>query len=74
MEDKETDKKYRSLAEEYQDLKQDRQPYLDKAKEAAKYTIPSLKTYGICYERIYVCLNSNRSWTLRLVYDSYQKY
>lgn len=42
MEDKETDKKYRSLAEEYQDLKQDRQPYLDKAKEAAKYTIPSL--------------------------------
>lgn len=42
MEDKETDKKHRSLAEEYQDLKQDRQPYLDKAKEAAKYTIPSL--------------------------------
>lgn len=42
MEGKEIDKKYRSLAEEYQDLKQDRQPYLDKAKEAAKYTIPSL--------------------------------
>lgn len=42
MEGKETDKKYRSLAEEYQDLKQDRQPYLEKAKEAAKYTIPSL--------------------------------
>lgn len=42
MEGKEIDKKYRSLAEVYQDLKQDRQPYLDKAKEAAKYTIPSL--------------------------------
>nr|DAN37716.1 MAG TPA: Head to tail joining protein [Caudoviricetes sp.] len=42
VEGKEIDKKYRSLAEEYQDLKQDRQPYLDKAKEAAKYTIPSL--------------------------------
>lgn len=42
MEGKEIDKKYRPLAEEYQDLKQDRQPYLDKAKEAAKYTIPSL--------------------------------
>ena len=42
MEGKETNKKYRSLAEEYQDLKQDRQPYLEKAKEAAKYTIPSL--------------------------------
>lgn len=42
MEGKETDKKYRSLAEEYQDLKQERQPYLEKAKEAAKYTIPSL--------------------------------
>lgn len=42
MEYKDTDKKCRSLAEEYQNLKQDRQPYLDKAKEAAKYTIPSL--------------------------------
>ena len=35
------DEKYRrTLAEEYESLKQDRQPYLDKAREAAKYTIP----------------------------------
>lgn len=37
-----TDKKYRTLADEYQLMKQDRQPYLDKAKEACKYTLPSL--------------------------------
>ena len=37
-----SDKKDRLLADEYQSLKQERQPYLDKAKEAAKYTIPSL--------------------------------
>ena len=42
MKYKETDKKCRTLADEYQNLKQERQPYLDKAKEAAKYTIPSL--------------------------------
>lgn len=44
MEYKETEKKYRTLAEDYQNLKQDRQPYLDKAKEAASYTIPALIT------------------------------
>lgn len=42
MEYKKTNKKCRTLADEYQDLKQERQPYLEKAKEAAKYTIPSL--------------------------------
>ena len=36
------EKKHRTLADEYQLLIQDRQPYLDKAKEACKYTIPSL--------------------------------
>lgn len=36
------DKKQRTLAAEYELLKQDRQPYLDKAKEACKYTLPSL--------------------------------
>lgn len=35
-------KKVRTLADEYQSMKQDRQPYLEKAKEACKYTIPSL--------------------------------
>jgi len=36
-------KKYeKTLADEYQNMKLDRQPYLEKAKEAAKYTIPSL--------------------------------
>ena len=34
--------KKRTLAAEYESLKQDREPYLTKAKEAAKYTIPSL--------------------------------
>ena len=34
--------KVRTIAAEYEDMKQDRQPYLDKAKEACKYTIPSL--------------------------------
>lgn len=42
MEYKENVKKTRTLAEEYQLMKQDRQPYLDKAKEACKYTLPSL--------------------------------
>jgi hypothetical protein len=32
----------RTLASEYESMKQDRQPYLEKAKLAAKYTIPSL--------------------------------
>lgn len=32
----------KTLAGEYELMKQDRQPYLDKAREAAKYTIPSL--------------------------------
>ena len=40
MEEKETYKK--TLANEYELMKQDRQVYLDKAKIAAKYTIPSL--------------------------------
>lgn len=40
MIDKETET--RTIAAEYQDLKPERQPYLDKAIEAAKYTIPSL--------------------------------
>ena len=31
-----------TLADEYESMKRDRQAYLDKAKEAAKYTIPSL--------------------------------
>lgn len=35
-------KKVRTLADEYQSMKQDRQPYLEKAKYACKYTIPSL--------------------------------
>lgn len=35
-------KKVRTLADDYQSMKQDRQPYLEKAKEACKYTIPSL--------------------------------
>lgn len=35
-------KKRRTLAQEYENMKQDRQPYLDKAKEACKYTLPSL--------------------------------
>ena len=34
--------KTRTIASEYESMKQDRQPYLDKAKEACKYTIPSL--------------------------------
>ena len=34
--------KKRTLASEYEKLKQDREPYLTKAKEAAKYTLPSL--------------------------------
>ena len=34
----------KTLAGEYELMKQDRQPYLDKAREAAKYTIPSLIT------------------------------
>lgn len=42
MKNTDTDKKIRTLADEYQSLKQDRQPYLDKAREAARYTIPSL--------------------------------
>lgn len=33
-----------TLASEYDSMKRDRQAYLDKAKEAAKYTIPSLIT------------------------------
>ena len=32
----------KTLADEYNNLKNDRQPYLDKAREASKYTIPSL--------------------------------
>ena len=36
------EKKVRTLADEYQSMKQDRQPYLEKAKYACKYTIPSL--------------------------------
>lgn len=35
-------KKERTLASQYELMKQDRQPYLDKAKEACKYTLPSL--------------------------------
>lgn len=35
-------KKVRTLASDYQNMKQDRQPYLEKAKYACKYTIPSL--------------------------------
>lgn len=34
----------RTLADEYESMKQDRQPYLDKAKVASEYTIPSLIT------------------------------
>lgn len=33
-----------TIASEYDNMKQDRQPYLDKALESAKYTIPSLIT------------------------------
>lgn len=45
MEFKEKDKespKKRTLASEYRSMEQDRQTYLTKAKEAARYTIPSL--------------------------------
>ncbi len=42
MEYKDSEIKRRTLADEYESLKQDRQPYLSKAKEACKYTIPSL--------------------------------
>lgn len=35
-------KKGKTLADQYQSMKQDRQPYLEKAKYACKYTIPSL--------------------------------
>ena len=45
MEFKENDKespKKRTLASEYRSMEQDRQTYLTKAKEAARYTIPSL--------------------------------
>ena len=42
MKHTESEKKCRTLADEYQTLKQERQAYLDKAKEAARYTIPSL--------------------------------
>ena len=41
--EQEQPKKY-TLSAEYETMKQDRQPYLDKAKIAAKYTIPSLIT------------------------------
>ena len=34
--------KKKTLGSEYQNMKQDREPYLNKAKEAARYTIPSL--------------------------------
>lgn len=36
------DKRHYTLKAEYDSMKQERQPYLDKAREAAKYTIPSL--------------------------------
>ena len=42
MEYKENPIQRRTIADYYESMKQDRQPYLDKAKEAAKYTIPSL--------------------------------
>ena len=32
----------KTLASEYKNMEQDREPYLTKAKEAARYTIPSL--------------------------------
>lgn len=35
-------KKKKTLVSEYQSMEQDREPYLKKAREAAKYTIPSL--------------------------------
>ena len=35
-------KKVKTLADDYEKMKQDRQPYLDKAKYACKFTIPSL--------------------------------
>lgn len=41
--EKDTPRK-QTLASEYENMKQDRQPYLEKAKLAAKYTIPSLIT------------------------------
>lgn len=37
-----SDKRHYTLKAEYDSMKQERQPYLDKAREAAKYTIPSL--------------------------------
>lgn len=40
----ETTQRKRTVADEYEKMRQDRQPYLDKAKEATKYTIPSLLT------------------------------
>lgn len=43
----ETTQRKRTLADEYEKMKQCRQPYLDKAKEATKYTIPSLLTDDI---------------------------
>lgn len=42
IKDNEVEKKHRTLAAEYQLMKQDRQPYLDKAKVACTYTLPSL--------------------------------
>lgn len=36
--------KTHTLADEYESMKRDRQPFLEKAKQAAKYTIPSLIT------------------------------
>lgn len=42
MDSKEETLEKRTLASEYESMKQDRQPYLDKAREAARYTIPSL--------------------------------
>lgn len=33
---------HKTLASKYENMKQDREPYLNKAKEAAKYTLPSL--------------------------------
>lgn len=44
MKDKEETKKHNTVASEYEKLKTYRQPYVDKAKEAARYTIPSLLT------------------------------
>lgn len=36
------EKKYNTIASEYESLKQERQPYLDKARNAAKYTFPTM--------------------------------